>query len=267
MTSDFPLSNTDLLVLFGRGVLLYLALRGLSVLLQLVRLRPLTKARLTRALPLVALVAWLGYAALALHELFGAQARTSAFMVGALLAACVLALWGLIRDVLTGVFLRASGALAVGDDLTLAALSGRVEELGHRRVLLRTSRGEALVPYSELAKGVILRTQGERKTRAHTFRVRPLSGLAQAELRSAVKEAALLSHWSCPARAPELVGADQGALDVTVFAVAEGYGPEIEGVVRARLAELESASGDERVLRVPELTPTPGSRGGLESAE
>jgi hypothetical protein len=266
MTPDLPLSGADLLVLVGRGALLYLALHGVRTLLELVRLRPRTKARLERVVPLVSLAAWLGFAALTIHELLGAQARAAAWVLASLLVACVLALWGPIRDVLTGVFLRASGAVGVGDDLTLGELRGHVEELGHRRVLLRTSRGEALVPYSELAKGVILRAQSERRVRSHTFRVRPVAGLAQAELRRAIKEAALLSHWSCPARPPELVSAEQGALEVTVFAIAEAYGPELERAVRARLAEVEGAPANDRLLRVPEITPARGTHGDLESS-
>lgn len=221
-----------------------IALQALAFGMRLLPLRSKSRALLERFGPLFSLILLFGYAVLSLVELFAVHARLLPFVLAAFVVICAAALWGPIRDVLTGVFLRAGGVLQVGDELSVNELQGRVERLFARRALIRTATGEALVPYNHLSKSVLVRTRGKQGLVAHTFRVRSVAGLSQPKLRSHIIESALLCHFSAPSRAPELKSAEHGAVDVTVFALAKDMAYEVEAAVRAQLAALEQTQAE-----------------------
>ena len=253
MTPTLTFSGVDFFLVLGGGLLLLIALRITAYLLDLAPLRAATKTSLRRFTPLVALIICLAYLLWSVQALFGPHTTLLPVMLALVLVACVSAIWGPIRDLLAGVFLRAGGMIRLGDELQVGDMSGHVEGFGARRVVLRSAKGEALVPYGELSKATIVRTQGGHGTAAHTFRVRPIAGLSQADLRRLVSESALLCHWTSPARPPKLVNAEQGALDVTVFAVAKEYGVEIEGVVRTQLAIIEQPESPEALAQMTQV--------------
>jgi hypothetical protein len=183
-------------------------------------------------------------------------------MLGVLLIGAAVALWAPIRDLLAGGFLRAGNVLRVGDEVQLGEIRGRVEHMGYRGLLLRGSEGEAIVPYGLVSRSAIVRGGGARGAAAHSFRVRPIAGVPRVELRRLINESALLCHWTSPAREPELANAEQGAIDVTVFAVAADFAPEIESAVRQRLSLLEQARAAEGLSRVTHM---PTREGGDEA--
>jgi hypothetical protein len=244
MNTPASISGYAWLWVIGCGLTLFGVLQALGYVLRLLPLRSRSRALLERFGPLVSLVVLFGYFVLSLVELFALHARFVPFVLAAFVAVCATALWGPIRDLLTGVFLRAGGVLQVGDELSVDALHGRVERLFARRALIRTKSGEALVPYSHLSRSTLVRTRGQQGLVAHTFRVRSVAGLSQPKLRSHIVESALLCHWSAPCRAPELGSADNGAVDVTVFVLAKDMACEVEAAVRTQLAALEQSQVD-----------------------
>jgi hypothetical protein len=212
---------------------------------------------------LFALCVCVAYLLSAVQQIFGAHAAALPLMLGATLVGCAVALWAPLRDTLAGGLLRAGNVLCLGDEVRIGDVRGKVERFGYRRLFLRTAEGEAIVPYAMVSQATIVRAGSARGRETHTFRVRPIAGVARLELRRAIHESALLCHWSSPARDPVLATAEQGAIDVTVFAIAGDYAPEIESAVRRRLSALEQARAGEALGRVAQM---PGLRDSNDGA-
>jgi small conductance mechanosensitive channel len=149
--------------------------------------------------------------------------------------------WSSLRDALEGVYLRAGRTLAVGDRIRIDDLRGRVQRLGLRAAAIETIEGElALVPYRRVAVATVFREPGDDPTTDrsafHVFRVRVPDDRAIPEVKRAVREAALLCHWSSIARPPEVAAADDGHVEITVFPVDADHVADLERTVRRALA-------------------------------
>jgi len=257
MSEGFAISSVELGLLIGRGVVIVALLRLLAYLLELAPIRRRRKELLRAVGPLFAVAVCVAYVVSAVQQIFGGYAAAMPLMLGAVLVGCAAALWPPIRDLLAGVFLRTGNVIGVGDELQVGEIRGRVERLGYRRLILRTAGGEAIVPYGTVSRSALVRGSRRHATATHTFRVRPIPGVPQVELRRLIHDSALLCHWTSLSREPELVNAEQGAIDVTVFAVASEYASEIESAVRKRLSRVEHAQTTEGLGSV---TAIPGGR-------
>ena len=162
--------------------------------------------------------------------------RTAALSIAVVLGVIAAASWTSLRDVVDGVYLRAARAFAIGDRVQVGGLQGRIQRLGYRFVQIETTDGElAMLPYRAIAGQAILRSPGVDRTSFHVFRVRLPAGVSIADARQTIRETALLCHWSSIAREPQVVAGDEGALEVTVFAVHADRAPDIEHALRRAL--------------------------------
>ncbi len=244
MSQVIDVSTLELALLVARGLLIVALLHLLGRLVALAPMPRARKERLRAAGPPFAVCVVLVYALLVIKQLFGAHGEAMPAMLAVVLIGFVAALWTPIRDLLAGAFIKSGGNLRLGDDIQVQQLQGRIERLGYRGLTLRTHAGETFVPYGLCARSVIVRSASTPGASAHTFRVRPIAGVSQLALRQAIRESALLCHWTAIAKQPEIVNLEQGAVDVTVFAVDSELAPEIEAAVRRRLAELERGGRD-----------------------
>ena len=262
MSGSINISGLDLALLLGRGLLILGLLRMLSWLVAIAPMRRSRRDLLQTLGPLFAVVVCVAYLLLAVQEIFGGDSGAMPLMLGVGLVGTAAALWGPIRDLLSGVFLRSGRIVRIGDEIQLGELRGRVERLDYRRMMIRTSQGEAVVPYSLVSRSAIVRNTPSRGATAHTFKVRPVEGLPLVELRRLIREAALLCHWSSLVREPELTTLAQGGVEVRVFAVDPEFASEIEAAVRQRLADHAQADPPEGLVRIPQPAPPPDAAEG-----
>ena len=209
------------------ALLLVAVVRGLRLALRLAPMSAARRRAMLQAYPMVELMVGVVFAFAAVRELFDGWPEAVAAL-GIVFGLLFLARFALM-DVLTGVLLRTGGTVARGDRVQLQGLQGRVTRLGPRVLAIETRGGdEALIPYSLLARQSVIRTPLVEGAHRYTFRL-------DGELASdpeRVRRLALLCHWSAVARRPVVeLGAD-GGCEVTVFAVAEDRGPDIEAFVR-----------------------------------
>ncbi len=114
-----------------------------------------------------------------------------------------------------------------------------------RTLAIETPTGdEAIIPYSELSRQSMVRTPIPDGAFRHAFSVCPPRGVPVSGAEAAIRRHALCSHWSSIVREPQVESAADGTLQVTVFALSQHRGPDIEASVRAGLAT--TGSGTQR---------------------
>lgn len=264
MTETLDISGLELALVLGRGVLILGLLRLLGWLVDLAPMPRQRKELLQSSGPLFAVAVCLAYLFLAVQEIFGRYEAAMPLLLGTVLIGFAAALWAPIRDLLAGVLLKAGRVVRVGDEIQVQDIRGRIERLHYRRMVVRTSHGEAILPYGLVSRSAIVRASGTLGAVPHTFRVRPIEGVSLVDLRQRVRESALLCHWASLVREPELANLDDGGLEATVFCVDAEYGPEIERAVRRGLATLTREHAADPLPRISQAPLAPSA--GDESA-
>ncbi len=217
-------------------------LRGLRLILQLAPMPAARRRSLEQALPVVDLLVWAVYAVLAVQ--FALPGPLAGVAVLGLLFGGVWLGRHALGDLVTGVFLRASGSVGRGDWVRIerpgearegpSGVEGEVTQVTGRGLVLETRDSEqVLVPYSQVVRRSLLRTPRTDGRVRHSFRIP--AGASNAPGSDRLRQLAMLCHWSSVARPPVVSVNDDGEHEVTVFALEPGRGPEIEAFVRKAL--------------------------------
>lgn len=221
--------------LLGAGAALIGLLALARLVLDLTPMSPAWRARIGRARPVAGLVLVVWYVLYATRALFGAERRALPFAVTLVVAGVLAASWSTVRDLLSGVSLKAGRVFQAGDRVRIGEVEGRVARLGYRAVVIETARGdEAVIPYGRVLADTVVRTHTPGGVVAHEFDLQLPGQLGYRAACALVRQAALVCHWSSVARDPELRFTEH-ALHVTVFALDRDRAPEIEAAVRAAL--------------------------------
>ncbi len=229
-----------LLLLLGLLVLIGL-LRALGIALDYVPVSADRRETLARARPLLGTIFVLLYVLFAAGVVFKAHPGQLPLVLALVVLGFVIASWSAVRDVVSGVFLKAARVCRVGDHVRVGNVEGRVERMGLSVLVIETREGdEAVLPYSSVQRQSLLRTPVIDNVAPHVFRVDPPEGLALPKLRALVCQHALGSHWASIAREPDLEMTADGTLEITVFALDADHAPDVEAAVRQALEQRAS---------------------------
>jgi hypothetical protein len=192
------------------------------------------RERLRRAMPVVTGAVVVLALFLATGLLFARYPAHLPYAVAVIAGVLALASWFAIRDVVSGVFVKAGRVCRVGDYVRVGDVSGRVERMGHRVLVVETAGGEeAIVPYSRLTRESVLRTPVAERGTLHVFELALQDAPPVAEAKRKIRESALSCHWAAVAREPEIAVIDENRFEVTVFAIDSDRVREVEAHVRA----------------------------------
>jgi len=250
----FDNAVVDVLTLVLLAGVLFLMLRGLGWAL---RVLPASRRRaelIERLWPAVAAVFVVVYLLVAANVLMGDAPGVAPFTGVIVLGVFVGLSWWVLRDTVSGVFLRAGRTFREGDYVKIGDVEGHVERLGWRAMYVVTQDGnEAIVPYSVAARASVVRTPEQEQATPHIFEIPLSDGQTVASVKDTVRRAALLSHWSSIVREPELRLDGEDKLEVTIFTLDAERGYEVEAAIRAALKKADAGAATRRY-------PTPGSR-------
>jgi small-conductance mechanosensitive channel len=237
----------DCLLVIGGAVLLAAILRFGGAALDAI---PMSRARrllLARLRPLAGATLIAVFLVMAARWVLASDDRRAWIALALIAAVATAASWASLRDLLEGVYLRAGRSFAVGDRVQIGEVRGRVQRLGHRAVTLETADGElALIPYRTVATATIRREPNGGQPGLHVFRMAVPDHRSITEVKRAVREAALLCHWSSISRPPEVSAADDGQVEITVFPVDGDHVADLERTVRRALI---AGAGEARTAR------------------
>ncbi len=237
LLGDVTSGGWVLLWVFAFAALLYAALRAVRFAIDVAPIAASRRDALRRAFPVVAAACGLGYLLVAAGLFFEPYPQHFPIAVAVILGVALAASWFGVRDVLSGVLLKADRAFAVGDHVRIGDIEGVVARLGLRALTVETTRGEeATIPYSRLAREPIVRTPGAERGTLHVFELHFGAPPTVAETKRRIRSAALACHWSAIAREPEIAVLDAQRYEVTVFALDPDRVREVEAAVRAALA-------------------------------
>lgn len=161
--------------------------------------------RLHRLLPAAQVLLWTAV----LGRLFAALAaplQGSALVVAALVLAVLgLAALPLLRDIVAGLAFALERRWAVGDDVRIGDVEGRIIGLGVRSLRLRGQGGtESAVPYALVQRQPIARLALAALDAPCEFRVHVPEGMSHEQATEAARLAAALSPFASPRRRPEV---------------------------------------------------------------
>lgn len=230
---DINASGWDLVVVLFLAALLWALLRAARFGLDVAPLAAERREQLRRAFPLVSAIAGLLYLLFAAGLFFERYPQHFPIAVAVILGVSIAASWFAVRDLVSGIFLKAGRVCRAGDYVRVGEVQGRVQRMGHRVLVVETARGEeAIIPYSRVAREAVLRTPvGERGT-LHVFELNLPGQPPVAETKRKIRESALRCHWSAIAREPEIAVLDADRFEVTVFALHPDRVREVEDAVR-----------------------------------
>lgn len=235
MSSLWSTLASPLMLLVGL-VLLVGILRVLGVALDYVPVGTDRREALARARPLAGTAIVLLYVLFAAGVVFKEHPAQLPLALAFVVVGFVVASWTVVRDVVSGVFLKAGRVCRVGDHVRVGGVEGRVERMGLSVLVIETRDGdEAVLPYSSVARQSLLRTPVIDSVAPHVFRVERPAGLSIVELRSLVRQHALNCHWASIAREPDVETTEDGTLEVTVFSLDADHSPDVESAVRRAL--------------------------------
>ncbi|MCB9597441.1 MAG: mechanosensitive ion channel [Sandaracinaceae bacterium] len=216
------------------GVVLYGALRAARFAVDVIPLSAERREALRRAFPVFSALSVLFYLLFSAGLFFERYPAHFPIAVAVILGVALAASWFGVRDVISGVFLKAGRVCRVGDYVRVGDIQGRVERMGLRAVVVETARGEeAILPYSRLTRDAVLRTPVSERGTLHVFELDLEPSTSVADTKRRIREAALTCHWSAIAREPEIAVLDGHRYEVTVFALDPDRVREVEAAVRA----------------------------------
>lgn len=227
----------DCVLAVASGLALVLLLRFGRAVLDAVPMSRARRVLVARLQPIAGATLVVIYVVIAARWILDSGDPRSWLAFGLAAAVFAAASWGALRDVIEGVYLRASRTLAVGDRVQIGSVRGRVQRLGRRNVVLEATDGElALIPYRTVATSTVLRGPFDERSTFHVFRLQVPEHCSVPEAKRVVREAALLCHWSSIARQPQVIATDDGQLEITVFPIGADHVADIERVLRRALA-------------------------------
>lgn len=230
---DINASGWDLLVVVVLAFAVYGVLRAARFAVDVVPLSRLRREALRRAFPLLTAVVGVLYLLFAAGLVFERYPQHFPIAVAVILGVSIAASWFAVRDLVSGIFLKAGRVCRVGDYVRVGDVQGRVERMGHRVLVVETAKGEeAIVPYSRVAREAVLRTPVSERGTLHVFELNLPGHPPVAETKQRIRESALRCHWSAIAREPEIAVLDADRFEVTVFALDADRVRDVEDAVR-----------------------------------
>lgn len=239
----WTISTVPVLIALAGALLLFGTIRALRGFLPRLALPRVWRERFARWGPIVELFVWSIYVAVSVAWLLDGSriARIVLLAAGGVLV--VVAAFFAIRDYLAGVIVRMERFARVGDEIQVGDTTGTVASLGTRFAVIRAANGdEVLMPYSQLGRGSMVRTQRGGAAPRHTFTVRLPEGINSADAQETAHNAALLNHWAAPKHDPIVRPRDHKTLEITVQPIVAIRADDLEIAVRQALDELVAAT-------------------------
>jgi small-conductance mechanosensitive channel len=256
---DISASGWDLVWVLLFAVVLWAVLRSARFAIDVVPLSKLRREAFRRAFPLFSAVTTVLFLLFASGLFFERYPEHFPVAVAVILGASMAASWFAVRDLVSGIFLKAGRVCRVGDYVRVGDVQGRVERMGHRVLVVETARGEeAIIPYREVASKAVLRTPVAERGTLHVFELNLPGHPPVAETKQQIRESALSCHWAAIAREPEIAVLDADRFEVTIFALDADRVREVEFAVRRAVgAQKKKAAAEEPAAPAAPGRPTP----------
>lgn len=230
------------------GLLLVLILSALRKGLGLTRLRPATRDRLNRALPLIEALVGLLFLMAAIHAIFRDQPSYLMVLFSALMILVIWSFWFAIQDFVSGLILKWEDTYTVGDLITVDGTSGKILKIGYRSLEIETPDGQRVkMPYAKLARSQVIKADVDEVVWTHTFQVKLPQNLPTEEAMRWLRLMAANHIWSAVNRIPRVTWlgtSDQSGenlYEVTVYTLDPGKRNAIEMAIKtAKFGEMNT---------------------------
>lgn len=239
MIGSDPLFLAVQVALLGLGLVLLMALIRKAVFL--LRLRWAWRRRLRRMLPAIEFLVGLSFLAWALIVILRDRSPFTMATLGLIVAVLIATAWFALRDYVSGVILQAENLYEENQRVAFSGTAGRVRNVGLRTLEIETEDGKRVkIPYRKMTGAALEISDEQAFSKAHTFRLAVPRSLSPTETIARVRTAALNAFWSSVKHEPHVQlrgeNPEHFTVEVTVYALEEAYGSEIEHAVKRALA-------------------------------
>jgi small-conductance mechanosensitive channel len=152
--------------------------------------------------------------------------------------------WYALKDYVAGVVFKTSGDLFIGDNVRIDKYTGEIVKFAYRTLNLETIKGEIVyIPYSKITSNSIVKINLAEAIKSHTFKLiinKPESLVNTIEN---IKNSIINLPWSSVKKKPGVYTLDETQnniiLDITVYAIEEGYFYDIENYIKMKFVNIK----------------------------
>lgn len=236
---EFQFSGVGLLEAISAAGILFLALVLIRRLLRVLLARGVYRVAFHRAFPVVESLVWILFAVWAAGLVF-VDPLSQTVAVLTLIAVGVFWLsWFAAKDFIAGLILRLQDDYAVGQEIHLNDVEGRILTVGYLGMDIEQASSEVMrIPYSKLT-GVVHSRRPPASSNHHQFRVEIPKRVSLEETLRRVRESALTSPWASLTKEPQIRPIaetdEEFILEVAVYGIGPERSEAIERDVRSHL--------------------------------
>ncbi|OIP82125.1 MAG: hypothetical protein AUK44_08520 [Porphyromonadaceae bacterium CG2_30_38_12] len=184
------------LIVLSVAVVLYLILKVISLLPNLIKTKRKFSSFFLRIFHVVQLLLWVAYAFWGFVQLFS-EMVVFPFLIASLIALMVALLgWYFVRDFVVGTILKFENAFEVGQQIRTVQGSGIIKKLGYRSMQLMNAEGELEhIPYTLIAHQKISKPAETNHWVEHTLNLKIDSSLTPEKLQNELRIRLLEMPW------------------------------------------------------------------------
>jgi len=225
-------------------VFLFLFFRMLSYVLPLVfRNRPYYKL-LKKYIPFIEIFIWIIFLSKAYYKL---SISNQVFSISSFLIIIIVVLyfsWFALKDYVAGVVFKTSGNVFIGDIVRIDKYTGEIVKLGYRTLSIETTKGEIVyIPYSKVITSSVVKINLAETIKSYSFKLEISKTNSLVDTIKNIKDSIINLPWSSVKKNPGVYLVeetnDKIILDITVYAIEEGYFYNIENYIKEKFHCLE----------------------------
>ncbi|MBL4755031.1 MAG: mechanosensitive ion channel [Flavobacteriales bacterium] len=195
--------------------------------------------RLAEILLIVRAGSWTIFVFWSISIIFQGQVVYARIFSGLLILLTIGISWSLIRDIISGFFIRMEGTYDHNSHVRIHDVEGTVRKLGFRSLEIETERGETIrVPYKIVDDELTVKSYPIETIKSHTFDIAVPKSKEVNTYREEIKFQLLNSHWSSLRKDPRVKFIDEVddafVLRVTAYTMDKKYFDDVERFINKK---------------------------------
>lgn len=185
------------------GIGLLLLFRVLTLINRVMPIAKIVKTYISYLLPLVELLAWLGFLAWVLRSVYQANDTVGLIVLGVVMICLIAPVWFLLRDFLYGLVLKLQRTIDLGKIIEFDDKKGIVKHAGHFSFELENEHGGVdSIPYGKIRSKILSTLGGNKYFEKQLISLHFQSALPSNQLLTVLKQTIMHSPWMIVSQEP-----------------------------------------------------------------
>ena len=215
------------------GLIIFVVFRLLQFVLPVFLTNSKKRKNVFRISPVVETIFWLLFFSWYTFRFAEIMSLYAFVVIGILL---ILIFWVsrfFLRDLMAGMFFRASGRFKEGEVLIYKKNKGAIKKFGTQSLEIESFEGQVIyIPYSKLQDSIMIKSESTEQSAAYTFAFNILNTTTPEDSINSIRKFVVSLPWSSIQKSPLVMISEQASghstVEVTVYPIEKIYGKKIE---------------------------------------